>query len=350
MKRYAINGRFVVRKQTGQERFAQELVRELDKRAEKGEFILIVPKYATQIPSFSNIQVVKYGRIKSHFWEQTDFYYYIKKHQLVSVNLTTTCPLLSPDIVCLHDASIFEIQDLLTQNLYGKLSTFWHKLIFRAAAGKATKILTVSRYSKNKLNYFLKIPFDKIAVIYNAWQHLNRIQADDGIFKRLPAYIRQNEYFMALSSLTPQKNFVWIREVAKKNPDKQFVICGSAEGFTKLGEKELKTDNLYFTGYLSDGEIKALMSHCRAFLHPAIYEGFGIPPLEAMSCGAELILSTAACLPEIYGNSAHYIDPYDYDIDLDAILSQPIEASDIVLKKYNWSREAEKLYTLLKSL
>ncbi|OUN78196.1 glycosyltransferase family 1 protein [Bacteroides sp. An51A] len=350
MKQYAINGRFVVRKQTGQERFAQEIVRELDKISAKGEFVLIIPQYAKKIPIYQNIEVVKFGNIKSHLWEQTNFLYYIKKHGLTSINLTTTCPLISPDIVCLHDACIFEISDLLTQNLYGKLSTFWHKLIFKVAGKKAKKILTVSNYSKDKLTHYLQVSPNKIVVIYNAWQHFNRVVEDNRIFSKLPTYIKRKEYFLALSSLTPQKNFIWIREVAKNNPQKQFVICGSAEGFTKLGERELKTDNLYFTGYLTDGEIKALMSNCRAFIHPAIYEGFGIPPLEAMSCGAELIISTATCLPEIYGKTAHYINPYNYSVNLDDILLHKTEPAKMTLEKYDWNREAKKLYSLLRTL
>lgn len=349
MKKYAINGRFIVRKQTGQERFAQELVRELDKISSKGEFVLIVPQYAEKIPNYQNIEVIKFGNIRSHLWEQTNFLYYIKRHGFISVNLTTTCPLFSPDIVCLHDACIFEISDLLTQNLYGKLSTFWHKVIFKVAAKKAKKILTVSNYSKNKLTHYLHIPSNKIVVVYNAWQHFNRIVEDNRIFSKIPTCIKRKEYFLALSSLTPQKNFLWIKEVAKNNPKKQFVICGSAEGFTKLGERELKADNLYFTGYLTDGEIKALMSNCKAFIHPAIYEGFGIPPLEAMSCGAELIISTATCLPEIYGKAAHYIDPYNYSVNLDELLSHKIDPAQKILEKYNWNREAQKLYSLLKS-
>lgn len=349
MKKYAINGRFIVRRQTGQERFAQELVRELDKISSKGEFVLIVPQYAEKIPNYQNIEVIKFGNIRSHLWEQTDFLYYIKRYGFISVNLTTTCPLFSPDIVCLHDACIFEIKDLLTQNLYGKLSTLWHKIIFKVAAKKAKKILTVSNYSKNKLMHYLHVTSDKIVVIYNAWQHFNRIVEDNRIFLKIPTYIKRKEYFLALSSLTPQKNFIWIKEVAKNNPEKQFVICGSAEGFTKLGKKELKTDNLYFTGYLTDGEIKALMSNCKAFIHPAIYEGFGIPPLEAMSCGAELIISTATCLPEIYGKAAHYIDPYNYSVNLDELLFHKVEPAQKILEKYNWNREAQKLYSLLKS-
>ncbi len=120
------------------------------------------------------------------------------------------------------------------------------------------------------------------------------------------------------------------------------------EGFTKLGADELKTDNLLFTGYLTDGEVKSLMTHCRAFIHPAIYEGFGIPPLEAMSCGAEVIVSTATCLPEIYGKAAHYIDPYNYEVDLENLLKEPVAPRDAVLERFDWQREAEKLLRLLR--
>lgn len=350
MRKFAINGRFVVRKQTGQERFAQEIVRELDKISMKGDFVLVVPKYAKSIPIYRNIEIVYYGNIKSFLWEQTDFFWYIKKHGLISINLTTKCPLLSPDIVCLHDACIFEMRHLLTHNLYGMMSYLWHRLIFQAAAWRAKKILTVSHYSKKKLMHFLQVSEDRFFVIYNSWQHFARIEKDDGIFFRLPAPIKRKEYFLAVSSLTPQKNFVWIKEVAKNNPDKQFLICGSAERFTKQGELELKTNNLHFTGYLTDGEVKALMCNCRAFIHPAIYEGFGIPPLEAMSCGAKLILSPLTCLPEIYERSAYYIDPYDYNMDLAAILSQKIESSERILNKFSWHKEAEKLYKILKSI
>lgn len=90
------------------------------------------------------------------------------------------------------------------------------------------------------------------------------------------------------------------------------------------------------------------MSECKAFIHPAIYEGFGIPPIESLSCGAKLIVSTATCLPEIYGKSAHYIDPYNYDVDLNELLSEPVAPASEVLERFSWEREAEKLYEILK--
>ena len=194
----------------------------------------------------------------------------------------------------------------------------------------------------------MHVPEARFHVISNAWQHYQRVKEDDSIFDKLPKGYRRGDYFMALSSLSPQKNFVWVKEVAKRNPNKKFLIVGRAEGFTKLGADDLQESNLHFTGYLTDGEIKSLMKGCRAFIHPAVYEGFGIPPIEALSCGAELIVSTAACLPEVYGKSAHYIDPHNYDVDLDELLKEPIAPASEVLDKYSWAREAGKLLKLLR--
>jgi glycosyltransferase involved in cell wall biosynthesis len=246
----------------------------------------------------------------------------------------------------LHDVSIFEIGKMFMHSAYGFFGLIWKKLLFIVAAKSADRVLTVSRYSKIKLNEILKIPSDRISIVYNAWQHYERLEADECIIEKLG--LPDKGYFFSLSSLSPQKNFVWIKEVAKRNPDLLFIVTGKAEGFTNLGAEDLKTDNLRFTGYLSDEEIKALMKHCRAFIHPAIYEGFGIPPLEAMSCGAEIIVSTATCLPEIYGKAAHYIDPHDYDVDLNALLKEPVAQRESVLERFEWQCEAEKLLLILR--
>ena len=82
------------------------------------------------------------------------------------------------------------------------------------------------------------------------------------------------------------------------------------------------------------------MRHCKAFLHPAVFEGFGIPPLEALSQGAKILLSNASCLPELYGDTAAYFDPCGYDVDLDALLAQPVSKPDKLLEKYSWDKTA----------
>lgn len=101
------------------------------------------------------------------------------------------------------------------------------------------------------------------------------------------------------------------------------------------------THNVFYPGYVSDAENAALMQHCKLFLHPAVFEGFGIPPLEALALGAPIALANATCLPELYGDTARYFDPYDYDVDLDALAAQPVAAPDAVLQKYSWDKTAD---------
>ena len=107
-------------------------------------------------------------------------------------------------------------------------------------------------------------------------------------------------------------------------------------------------DNIIFIGYVTDGCAKWLMKHCRAFLFPSTFEGFGIPPLEAFSVGTKVICSNAASLPEVCEEAAIYIDPYQYDIVLSEIeKADKKEYYQTVLEKYSWKKSAECLKKLL---
>ena len=101
-------------------------------------------------------------------------------------------------------------------------------------------------------------------------------------------------------------------------------------------------------GYVSDDQVKALMQKCTAFVFPSYYEGFGIPPLEALSCGTKIIVSNAASLPEIYENTAYYINPNDTNINLKLLLSKEVESSDKILERYQYKNAAITLCNLLK--
>lgn len=93
------------------------------------------------------------------------------------------------------------------------------------------------------------------------------------------------------------------------------------------------------------------MANCKAFIFPSIYEGFGIPPMEAMAENAPVIVSNKACMPEIYGKSVHYIDPYNYkNINIENILLEKVKNPELILEKYSWKKSADKLYNLLKKI
>ena len=139
---------------------------------------------------------------------------------------------------------------------------------------------------------------------------------------------------------------------AELYPNELFVISGAMLKNVVPSELEkiklLK--NIILAGYLSDGEVKTLMQNCKAFVFPSYFEGFGIPPLEALACGAPIIVSNAASLPEIYGSCAHYIDPSTPDVDLDALLAKPVSSPAPLFKKYSLDNSAKKLYAALNSL
>lgn len=167
------------------------------------------------------------------------------------------------------------------------------------------------------------------------------VTPDESIFEKMPG-VQKGEYYYALGSLAKHKNFKWIREVARRNPDKTFVVAGGKDLRAFGDDNEAKdTHNVFYPGYVSDAENAALMQHCKLFLHPAVFEGFGIPPLEALALGAPIALANATCLPELYGDTARYFDPYDYDVDLDALAAQPVAAPDAVLQKYSWDKTAD---------
>ncbi len=221
------------------------------------------------------------------------------------------------------------------------------KFMLEIAKRYAKTIVTVSEYQKKDIVKYLNIKEENIKVIYNGWEHMNDIVADDGIFDK-NAKIIKGKYFYALGSLAPHKNFKWIIEVAKRNPDKEFVIAGGKN--LQAWKEDIETHdipNVTFTGYVSDGENKALMQNCKAFLFPSKYEGFGIPPLEALACGAPIIISNATCLPEIYEDCAHYFDPNDYNVNLDELLKENVASPKKLLEKYSWDKAARQWIELM---
>ena len=106
--------------------------------------------------------------------------------------------------------------------------------------------------------------------------------------------------------------------------------------------------NLKTIGYITDEEMAFFMSKCKAFLFPSLYEGFGIPPLEALYFGARVLCSNSTCLPEIYKDYVTYFDPYDYDVDLDKLLEKPVNKSKEIFDLYSWDKSAKQLLNIIK--
>ena len=153
---------------------------------------------------------------------------------------------------------------------------------------------------------------------------------------------------------------VWLRiktingymKLQKKNPFLQFVVAGKIDlQYWGMDEKNIQLKNIVYTGYISDEENVALMNNCKAYIHPSKYEGFGIPPLEALALGKKVIVSNATCLPEIFGNAVEYLDPDNFDFDFSTITwNENNEGKEQVLNEHTWEKSAEKWNKLIRDI
>lgn len=348
MKRYCINGTFLSEKRTGIHRFAEEIIKALDSQITPSQdIVLVVPKHTKIALALKNIPIIEYGFFKGIPWEQTFFTLFALLHRRIPLNLCNVTPLLLPTgFSVIHDIS-YKVNPHFFSHWYGFLSRKWHCLNYWVITHFAKHIFTVSEFSKKEIKKTYNIPSQKITVIYNGWQHIQNVEpANDDVFVKYN--LEKKKYFLSLSTIAPNKNLKWVLNVAKKNPNKTFVIAGSlnpARFGQDLNLNEL--NNVKFIGYISDNEFVTLARNSEAFIFPSIYEGFGIPPLEAMAVGAPIIVSNIDVLKEIFKNSAHYIDPYNTNVDLNSLLSNAISTPNKVLNQFNWDKSAGEMKCFL---
>lgn len=353
MEKILINGNFLNRNLTGIERFAWETCRRLDLiLTEQDDFSILVSANPKSIPDFKNIKVIRSKKIIKNFpfWDLIEFPRWCRKTFSTGLNFSNTAPLgKNCGYAFLHDiyAKIFpddfsSFKDRLVRAY--SLFNYWN------IAKNAKKIFTVSEFSKKQIAESYKISTDKISVVPNGWEHFKTVQEDAHIFEKFPS-LKKGEFYFTLGSLSKRKNLAWLCKYAGAHPSEHFVISGKAiSGLVPEELKSLKTlKNVTLVGYVSDAEVKSLMKNCKAFVFPSYYEGFGIPPLEALSTGAKIIIAKAASLPEIYQNTAHYINPEDTNVNFDELLKENADSPDAILKKYTYDEAAQKLYENLKS-
>ena len=342
MHKIIINGRFLSQSITGVQRYARELINELDEIANPHEFIIAIPSDVKDIPDYKNIDIIRIGRLHGTLWEQISFSLFAWKRNLLTLNLCNSAPLLNPGIVAIHDVKIKAYP-----KFFSKKFRIWYNIIFKNETKRAKAIITVSEFSRSEIEKYYQVEKKNIFVIPDAWQHYERIGYDENALVKYG--LEKGKYYFAMSSLEPNKNFKWIAEAAKKNTDQIFAIAGSINDkiFSK-GSVFVWPEKMKLLGYVSDEEGKTLMRDSKAFLFPSFYEGFGIPPLEALSAGCEsIIVSDIPVMHEIFEDIATFIEPLG-TYSLSKIKEIKKEERARILSKYAWSNSSAQLYKLIR--
>lgn len=344
--KYCINGRFLTRQITGVDRYAREIVRELDSLLGKGDAVLLLPEGCEPIDweATRNIELRHYGKHKGHAWEQFDLSRYVRKNGLLVINLCNTAPVLNPGVVCIHDMNV-----RANPSFYGWKFRTYYRVMFWFLTKWAKLVLTDTHFSESEIEKYYPCARGRISVVSCAWQHIGRVAQDDSVLERMG--LEPAGYYFAMSSLAPNKNLKWIVETARLNPGCTFAVAGGINAKV-FGEHDIpKADNVQYLGYVSDEEAKALMAHCKAFLYPTFYEGFGVPPMEAMASGAPfVVVGDNPCMHEVYGESVGYVDSGEPCNNLTEYFDyMSVGRCDRILGSFSWKQSARELSALLES-
>jgi glycosyltransferase involved in cell wall biosynthesis len=309
----AINGKFTSQRLTGVQRVAHELTYALSRLLTGQQRpMLLVPRDHRAEDASPGVLRRVVPRFRGLMWEQLALPFATSGRTLLS--LCNVGPMLKRrQVLMIHDAAIFDLPDG-----YSARFRLWYRFAFALLKRNVRHIVTVSAFSKARIATQLDISPDNISVIRNGVDHLDRIASDPSILERLD--VTPDGFVLIVGSLAPGKNLARVLEaialLERELGDLKFVIAGGKNvrifGTEGNGGRE-PAKNIVWAGYVGDGELKALYENAACFVFPSLYEGFGLPPLEAMYCGCPVITSSDGALPEVCGDAALYCDARSVD-------------------------------------
>ncbi len=303
-----INGKFAAQPMTGVQRFATELLAAADRireeQADPPRWVLLHPAGAV-VPALRTVQCRALGpaRLPLHLWEQLLLPMAARGPLL---NLTGSAPLWRRRQICtFHDAAVFD-----WPQAYTGAFVRWYRLLFRTQARRARLLVTVSEFGRARLAHHLKLAPERLALVPEGAEHLGAVEADDAVLDRLD--LRGRRYVLSVASASPAKNLERLVSAAERLPpavDGSLVMVGRSNPGVFAATACAARSRVRMAGPVDDPALAALYRHARGLAFPSLYEGFGLPALEAMSLGCPVVAARAAALPEVCGAAVRYVDP-----------------------------------------
>ena len=273
---------------------------------------------------------------------------------------------LPPAVLCRSVVTIHDcIHLMFPQYLPNKMSYAYARASMWAAVKRSDRILTVSEASKRDILHFFNVAPEKIVVVYNAIDdHFWLTPPDEEVARVRERYQLDHQFVLYVGNIKPHKNLVRLIESfaeLRRTGFEELKLLIIGDEISKLpslrravhGHKLHK--HVRFLGYVSDDTLRVLYRLAALFAFPSLYEGFGLPPLEAMASGTPVVASNQSSLPEVTGDAAVLVDPYDVASIVDGmrrVLCDPTLAADLRrrgperAREFSWSRSVAQTRTV----
>lgn len=349
-----VNSRFLTQNLTGVQRYAIELSKQL-KKIYGDDIVFVCPNNVVNNEAFKLLGAKIIGHYTGHLWEQWDLPRFLKKNGApLLINLSNTAPLIYGNkVTTIHDITFVRFP-----NTYSKAFVTLYRFMIPLVIKTSKHVFTVSEFSKEEISNYYHCDRSKMSVIYNAVSSDFQHRGDKELSLR--------KYFMAVSSVKESKNFLYILDAFTKfsrdYDDVELLIIGDlkSNSFKTLDiDIYIKNPRIKTLGRISDEALIKYYSNAYAFLFPSLYEGFGIPPLEAQACGCPVVCSEASCLPEVFGDSVLYCDPYNVDTMVSAmnqlmndnsVIASLREKGRINVTRFSWEKSAMQMSRIIENI
>ncbi len=334
---YFINGRYLHQRITGVQRYAREVI-----HCFGGNKVSILSP---------EIDILKRGP----FWEQVILPSYFKNHSILW-SPTNTGPLaISRQVVTIHDLSTIDHPEW-----FSKPFALWYRFLLPHLAKRVHRVITDSQFSKNRILACFQIPEKKVKVIYPGVGEKFRPSTDIEINRVRSKYKLASIYILAVGSLEPRKNLLRLLDAYERMrgqyPKMELVIVGSSGYPFKDPHLDSLPKGTHLLSEIPDTDLPSIYSGAQFFVYPSIYEGFGLPILEAMACGTPVIASNATSIPEVVGEAGMLFDPFNVDAiatGMEKVINDPDLQNHLTelglqrAKLFTWDRTAQQVWELL---
>ncbi|RMT60357.1 Group 1 family glycosyl transferase [Pseudomonas coronafaciens pv. atropurpurea] len=339
-----INSRFLTQDISGVQRYAEQMCRALKRL--RHDLVFVAPRAIRRHECARALDAQRVGYATGHLWEQIDLPLYLKRRgSPLLISISNTGPMFYGNQIATHH----DINYVRYPQSYTRLFRLVYRTITPVLLSRARTLLTGSVFSKTEISSFYGYAEDKVLVVPAA--------VSDQFIAR-PVVPDRPKYLLAVSSPAAHKNFNRLIEAflsLRGHADLQLHIVGAASGVfadPDLQRLACRDPRIRFLGRLSDAELIEQYQGAIAFVFPSLYEGFGIPPLEAQACGCPVLAANAASIPEVLQNSALYFDPLDVShmaaamrrVLVDAPLRQSLRLRGLKnVQRFSWELSAKHL-------